>query len=191
MNNTSPLKSKQYYNTYALIIMLIYSFVAISLAINGWTKTWTHLGVYPSMKPIFADLRPLQGAALSIKEGFDPNYVNPGDPWGRAQNYPSIWMKIAGIIHIEKESNYVIFILSYILMYILCCYRMLIKYPSIWLILFLISSIQWLIFERGNNDMMMFSFIFLSLQLANDYIISVLIIIPSILKIYPFFAVLY
>jgi len=90
MQTTSQLRSKQYYNSYVLFTVLFYTFVVISLVINGWTKTWTHLGVNPSMKPIFADLRPLQGAALSIKEGFDPNYVNPGDPWGRAQNYPSI-----------------------------------------------------------------------------------------------------
>jgi len=100
-------------------------------------------------------------------------------------------MKIASIIHLEKESNYIIFILTYILIYILCCYRILIKYPSVWVILFLISSTQWLILERGNNDMMMFSFVFLSLQVANEVIISILIIIPSLLKIYPFFAVLY
>jgi hypothetical protein len=50
-----------------------------------------HVGV-PPMRPSFADVRAVTGACESVRLGFDPMLANPGDPWGRAFNYPRVWL---------------------------------------------------------------------------------------------------
>ena len=62
----------------------------------GWTRTWSALFVPRLLSP-FADMRVIQGAVISAKQGLNPHISNPNDIRGRSaelsadlgQNWPS------------------------------------------------------------------------------------------------------
>lgn len=64
-----------------------------------------HFVGVPPMRPSFADVRAVTGACESVRLGFDPMLANPGDPWGRAFNYPRVWLLLeplgVGAAHAE------------------------------------------------------------------------------------------
>ena len=91
-----------------LFSILIFFIIGISILSFGWTLTWTKLLV-PTMHPPFADLRTVQGSLASLAAGFDPQLINPGDPWDRPMNYPLIWMYVAKLLALDNELNYLIF----------------------------------------------------------------------------------
>lgn len=76
--------------------------LAGAIAALGWTPVWQTLGL-PSMSPPFADLRTVQGALATLAEGGDPRIANPGDPWGRAFNYPPVWLAVARALRDRKS----------------------------------------------------------------------------------------
>ena len=154
---------------------------------TGWMNTWMGLSV-PAMYPPFADLRTVQGAIFSVANGFDPQINNPGDPWGRAMNYPAIWIFLANIFSLNLENNYLIFICIYILAYLSICLLLLYRYSSIWILLAIFSGSSLLAVERGNNDLLVFSLIYVS-SLIPLFLSGLLIASASVLKIYPIFSV--
>ena len=153
----------------------------------GWTDTWAALLV-PTMYPPFADLRTVQGSILSLSQGFDPQLINPGDPWKRAMNYPSIWISIANLFSLNKELNYLIFVSTCVLIYLGSCFNILRKYPSLWMLIAIFSGSSLLAVERGNNDLMVFSLLYFS-SLTPALLSGVIIIFATTLKIYPIFSV--
>ncbi|MEY4457211.1 MAG: hypothetical protein RLY15_1475, partial [Bacteroidota bacterium] len=174
------------------IFSLIFSFICILILFSilkfGWTQTWAViLGPTITLKPYFADMRTVQGALLSIQQEFNPQLVNPGDPWGRPMNYPSVWVVISDFFALNFEKNYLIFIISSVTTYLSACLYLLRKYPSIWLLLAIFSGSSLLAIERGNNDLMVFILLFFSAS-KNLLLKSLLIIFAGVLKIYPFFS---
>ena len=157
------------------------------IIMTGWMNTWMGLSV-PAMYPPFADLRTVQGAIFSVANGFDPQINNPGDPWGRAMNYPAIWIFLANIFSLNLENNYLIFICIYILAYLSICLLLLYRYSSIWILLAIFSGSSLLAVERGNNDLLVFSLIYVS-SLIPLFLSGLLIASASVLKIYPIFSV--
>jgi hypothetical protein len=176
-------KEKFFYFIY-FFSFLIFIF---SLFLFGWTETWSHLGV-PTMKPIFADLRTVQGAYDSIALGFDPQIANPGDPWNRPLNYSKLWLGIGEIINIKNESNYVLFVSSYVFIYLLSFFNLLKNFPSFFMLICFFSGSSLLAIERGNIDLIIFSLLFTSVFLKRDSFKSLFIFFATILKIYPIFA---
>lgn len=172
-------------------LLFIYFFscliVIFSLFLFGWTETWSHLGV-PTMKPIFADLRAVQGAYDSIALGFDPQIANPGDPWHRPLNYSKLWLRIGEILNIKDESNYVLFVSSYVFIYLLSFFNLLKNFPSFLMLLCFFSGSSLLAIERGNIDLIIFSLLFTSAFLIRDSFKGLFIFFATILKIYPIFA---
>jgi hypothetical protein len=153
----------------------------------GWTHTWAALLV-PTMHPPFADLRTVQGSIFSLYQGFDPQSINPGDPWNRGMNYPSIWISIANFFSLNKEPNYLIFVSTYVLIYLWSCFNILRKNPSLWMLIAIFSGSSLLAVERGNNDLMVFSLLYFS-SLTPALLSGAIIIFASTLKIYPIFSV--
>lgn len=157
--------------------------LASCLYLFGWSNTWNSLGL-PSMSPAFADLRTVQGSLESIQGGFSPQIKNPGDPWARSMNYPSVWIEIAKVAHLQSEINYLAFVSGMIALYIYCCYRIFSLDPSPWALLLIFSGAPLLTIERGNNDLLIFSLLYFSTitpAVAN----VVLIFTATALKIYP------
>lgn len=172
-----------------LLSIFILSFILIlcGVLIAGWSETWSALLV-PTANPPFADLRTVQGSIYSISQGFDPQLINPGDPAKRPMNYPSIWADIAKLLSLDLEQNYLIFVCSYVSLYILVCFANLRQHPSLWILLLIFSGSSLLAIERGNNDLIVFNLLYFS-TIAPIIFSAALIIVASILKIYPIFTV--
>jgi hypothetical protein len=69
---------------------------AAGLAVAAWAlgagRVLTWAGA-PHMGLAFSDLHVIAAARAELAAGGDPYASNPGDPWGRVYNYPSVWMK--------------------------------------------------------------------------------------------------
>lgn len=172
-------------------IFLFICFLILFLILNlGWTQTWSMiLGPTITLEPYFADMRTVQGALLSIQQGFNPQLVNPGDPWGRPMNYPYVWVVISDFFSLDSEKNYLILIIFSVTTYLTICLNILRKYPSIWLLLTIFSGSSMLAIERGNNDLIVFILLYFSSS-TSLLLTSLLIICASILKIYPIFSII-
>ena len=166
-----------------LIFVLIISLFLSSLFFNGWKSSWNFVNVQ-SMEPIFADMRTIQGALKSESLGLNPWINNPGDPWNRSLNYPSVWIDVAKTFNLENEKFFFIFNLSIVSIYLLICLTLLLKTKSILLLLIIFSSSSLLIMERGNNDLVIFSIVYFSVNLLPLYSFF-LLSLASFLKIYP------
>lgn len=157
------------------------------LYVFGWMKTWIFLRV-PALYPPFADLRTVQAALKAIARGFDPRLINPDDPWSRRMNYPMIWVKIARVFGFASETKYLLFVSSCVIAYLVCVYDLLRKYPSIWLLVTIFSGSSLLAIERGNNDLLVFVLLYLSSIVSVLWMSAAMIMLGTILKIYPIFA---
>ncbi len=166
-----------------LIFVLLISLFLSSLFLNGWKASWYFVYV-PSAEPIFADMRFIQGALKSESLGSNPYINNPGDPWGRALNYPPIWIDIAKIFNLENENFFLMFNLTMVSIYLLICLILLLKVKSFLFLFIIFSSSSLLGIERGNSDLIIFSIIYFSLYLLPLYSFF-FISLASFLKIYP------
>lgn len=182
------MKTDRFNRVIVVAFVLIWVGIFSGIFAFGWLNTWKLLLV-PALSPSFADLRTVQSSLESIAMGYDPQIINPADPWNRSMNYPSIWIEIANFFNFQIESNYLIFIGGMILLYLIVCFLFLRKYPSVWLLLVLFSGASLLAVERGNNDLVIFSIVYFS-AITPALIGGVLILFGSILKIYPIFSVL-
>jgi hypothetical protein len=81
----------QMVNPWRVGLLALAACLAAALWALGWTAGFVWFGV-PAMEPPFADLRTISGAVSSVASGLDPRLENPGDPWGRAFNYPVVWI---------------------------------------------------------------------------------------------------
>jgi hypothetical protein len=164
------------------------STILISVLGVGWLETWSKLRV-PAMYPYFADLRTIQGSIDSEANGLNPQKMNPGDPWGRPMNYPSVWFDIANFFKLSDDLYFLIFGIVIVLSFLLSSAYLVGRFPSAWILIALFSGSTLLAIERGNNDLFVFFLIFLSLFLPQIFQILV-ISIAFLLKIYPVFAIL-
>ena len=141
------------------IFVSIISLFLISIFFYGWSKSWNFLKI-PAMDPIFADMRVVQGALKTELLGLNPYITNPGDPWDRIINYPSIWLDIAKILNLENENFFLIFNLFIVSIFLSICLLLLLKTKSYLLFFVIFSSSSLLGIERGNNDLLIFSIIY-------------------------------
>lgn len=154
----------------------------------GWTNTWSALHI-PTLSPIFADMRTVQGSILSEKQGFDPQISNPGDPWGRTLDYPKIWLGVANLFQLNNETNYLIFVCVFVLAYLVTCFFLLRNSPSPYLLLAIFSWPSLLAVERGNNDLLVFVLLFAGIALSQGYFRAITILLATVLKVFPVFSV--
>jgi hypothetical protein len=161
--------------------------IGISFLSFGWTETWTKLFV-PTMHPPFADLRTVQGSLVSFAAGFEPQLINPGDPWDRPMNYPLIWMYIAKLFSLDNEINYLTFVLIFVSIYIFICLNILRNHQSFWLLITLFSGSSLLAIERGNNDLIIFIILYMA-SIVPALSSMILIVFATTLKIYPIFSI--
>jgi hypothetical protein len=138
-----------------LLYLVLLSAGVTALALHGWTAFWTPLHVQ-TMSPPFADLRSIQGGLVSLARGSWPQRVNPGDPWGRTMDYPSVWLWLARVLRFRNETAFLAFGTSSVLLFVGGCTYLLARYPS-WLMLFgVVSPASLWVIERGNTDMLVF-----------------------------------
>lgn len=171
-----------------IFFILLWSFIGIGVTCYGWNITWKKLGVHV-LYPPFADMRTVQGSLMSIRLGYNPQINNPGDPWKRVMNYPKIWVRIAKIFRLDNETNFISFVTFYIIAYIGSCFLLLKNTPSVYLLLAMFSGVSLIAVERGNNDILVFVLIFFALYFPQTYFRVILLLLVTVLKIFPFFSI--
>ena len=146
------------------------------------------------MSPVFADTRTVQGALVSIEQGYNPQIENPGDPWQRPMNYPLIWVNIARFFQLENETNFLLFVVSYVIAYVVGCLILLWMFPSFYMLLAMFSGALLLAVERGNNDLLVFVLMLAGVLISRVphrlYARVPLFLSAAALKIYPAYAFL-
>jgi hypothetical protein len=152
----------------------------------GWTRTWSAVFV-PTMSPPFADMRVIQGAVISAKQGLNPHISNPNDPWKRLINYPLIWVKIGQAVNLPDESRFIQFCSLVILCFVGICAYILYRFPSFGLLACLLSTATLLGIERGNIDLIIYSLVFVFALVFPKTLSPVPIFVATALKLYPVF----
>ncbi len=149
------------------------------------------LGV-PVMEQRFADVRPITGAAVALAQGLDPLVVNPGDPWGRALNYPRVWLLPAmlGVGPEHSDALAIVLLLTFAAGLLLLLPLADSRGRTTMLVLCMCSPVTWLAIERANNDILVFT-----LLAAAAWALArrprtgtVLLGTAAMLKLYPIFA---
>jgi len=174
-----------------LLLVFIFLWASIGLSITrfGWESTWEFLHI-PAASPIFADMRTIQGSLISIERGYNPQLRNPGDPWHRVMNYPSIWITIANLFRLDNEANFLLFEFIWIFAYLLSCFWLLRDFPHLYLVATMFSGAALLAVERGNNDLIVFILLLTAVYTAQNSIKVFAFFLSVVLKIYPVFAIL-
>ncbi len=158
----------------------------LAIALLGWWTAWRLFGV-PTLEPVFADLRTIQAGLGAQRAGLDPQVVNPGDRWGRAMNYPSIWLGIARVLHWEREGNYLAFAIAADLAFVACCFDLIRRTRSWWIAALALSGACAFGLERGNNDLVVFVLLYVSAVAARP-LFAALVPLATVLKIFPMLA---
>jgi hypothetical protein len=157
--------------------------IVIAIGIFGWSTTWNGLMV-PAMPLPFADMRTVQGSLESTALGLNPQIENPGDPWDRRMNYPLLWVGIAEFFNFHSEISYLVFVSIMVSLYVYCCYRILLNTESVFALLIIFSGSSLLAVERGNNDLAIFTLLYLSAYVS-PLTRTVPLLVAVALKIYP------
>lgn len=170
----------------SLYLIAMASIAGVVLAV-GWDAGW---GVFfvDTISPIFGDLRPLQGALVSLEQGFDPYVENPGNPRGTLLNYPPIWLSIAMFLDLGDETHYLAVVLAYEAFFVAAIAYLLYRFPSWFLLLCALSGAVLMGVERGNVDILFFAVLVAAMVLPNGIGRAVLILISAVLKLFPILA---
>lgn len=156
------------------------------MATFGWHDAWSLLSV-DTLSVTFGDIRLLQGAVISMDMGLDPRIENPGFAKGTLFNHPPIWLAIGEFLQLDREQNFLAFVLIYLALFLLSLAKLISMYPSVTLLLASISGAVCMAIERGNNDVVVFLFVFGATLSARRFR-APLLLIAAILKLYPFAA---
>jgi hypothetical protein len=159
---------------------------------SDWVKTWRPFGV-PSMTPHFLDLYNIPTALETLHKGQDPLLANPADPLHRSLNYPRIWLYLFSAARVTRE-NVSIVALFFCAFYLACISFLILDtkhaIDAIILLLAGLSAGPLLAMERGNNDLLVFSLVFLACVVANKNLKSALFGVAALLKIFPLAAMI-
>jgi hypothetical protein len=187
-----------------LFAILIAYFMPIAIATNffsNYPDSWIKFNfIYPlvgTMLPPFADLRVITSGAECIRLGYDVLVANPCDPWQRPMNYPRIW-SVPASWGLDQSHTVILGILFGLLFFILVfvTIKRLNYIEALFYALILCSPSAMLAIERGNNDLIIFILLSLSLLIMKNktaiwrYFSYIIIMFAALLKLYPIFALI-
>jgi hypothetical protein len=150
----------------------------------------------PSTTPLFADTRTVTDSIDCLARGQDPYVTRACDPWHRLYNYPPIWLDARFLGVASRSSNFIGTGLSILSV----CVLLLLFNARSWisaLIIFLAVVSPSLLFavERGNIDQLIFFLLVIGFfwiehrrALSSVYFSGLLIVLLTVLKIYPIVA---
>lgn len=169
---------------------------AYFVGVHNYNVNITKLYQFPVMVPSFADLRVITSAYDSADLDYDPMVYNICDPWERPFNYPRIWM-VFSIFGITQKHTSVIGVALAFIFYMCLAWlvipRIKLKTSIIYIIAVLSPAVV-LGVERGNTDLIIFIILALALlflrrgRRVTDIVSCLLILLSSILKLFPIFA---
>ncbi|HYO05796.1 MAG TPA: glycosyltransferase 87 family protein [Phototrophicaceae bacterium] len=187
-----------------LFAILIAYFMPIAIATNffsNYPDSWIKFNfIYPlvaTMLPPFADLRVITSGAECIRLGYDVLVVNPCDPWKRPMNYPRIW-SVPASWGLDQSHTVILGILFGLLFFslVFVTIKRLNYIEALFYALILCSPSAMFAIERGNNDIIVFILLSLSLLIMKNktaiwrYFSYIIIMFAAILKLYPIFALI-
>jgi hypothetical protein len=182
-----------------LLAILIVYFVPIfiaSLAPN-YPESWKSPWIFPlvlKILPSFADLRVITAGAECVRLGYDVLIENPCDPWQRQMNYPRVW-SIPASWGLNQSHTVILGLLCGSLFFILTFITIehLNYIEALFYALVLCSPSVMFAVERGNNDLIIFTLLALSLLTLKSRssiwysFFYIIMLLASILKLYPIF----
>ena len=173
-------------------LWLVPLLILVSAFSSGWVGTWRTLGV-PSVMPHFADLYSIPAAVETLHQGGDPLVMNSRDPYHRSMNYPRVWLYLFSAAEITRGNVSVVAII-FCAFYLTCISLLLIQIRHVLdalIMLFASLSVAPLLaMERGNNDHVVFTLVFLACVVTNKYVKSGLFSAGALLKFYPVIAMI-
>lgn len=172
--------------------------VGLFVAIVGWLVLGhrfyelEHLGI-ATMQPRFVDAHVISGASASLARGCDPLVENPGDPLGRAMNYPRVWL-LPVLAGLDLPHTWVLVsvFLAAFGVGVLCLVPLArTTGTALLLAAALFSPVVWLAVERGNCDLLMFGLVATAawLTVRSPRAAAACVGAAAVLKLYPVFAV--
>ena len=173
------------------VLLLLSSVIFLGTSfIIGFDQLWKLWNI--PVRPYFADLLVITGAGDSLREGFDPLYLNPGDPWHRELNYPRIWQHIVSNLGIGKQDTLALGIVFITLfLFSTCiCFPPYDKSTAVLLYFAICSPAAMLAIERANSDILLFFVLAIMLIVSrlSGLLTALLLLIASFLKFFPIFA---
>ncbi|MGE3474808.1 MAG: hypothetical protein AB7H70_03275 [Rhodospirillaceae bacterium] len=185
LSNRFPSKARL---ALAGLLLIAHLGVIVTGLSGDWNPTFARLTV-PAMPQPFGDFRVVAAAPVSADQGLDPLVANPNDPGNRRLNYPRVWISIGRLFPGEDgviaAGLILAFLFSGIVAWLIATQRTM--SASIGLLVVSLSPATWLALERGNNDLLIFGLIALGILIPWRYR-TVLLGVATILKIYPFVA---
>jgi len=182
--------NEKYGKVFFIASSLVIGLVILSLfKIYGYDETWKLWRVLV-LHPQFSDFQLIPGSAESFREGIEPTQRNPGDPEKRIFNYPAFWRLF---FYTGITLNDTVWI---VLVMLVLFFASVFLFPqnitildSIAMLLIIFSPAAMLLYERGNVDLIVF-FLCAMIVLSVDYspyITAALLILATIVKLFPFF----
>ena len=176
--------------TLLLLILLGCAALASSFVFHGYERTWSSLGIYP-LSPYFSDARVITASAEAKALGFDPMVYNPLLPKGVVMDYPRIWQLLFHLGIDQKDTIYfeAVFVSLFFLGVFLFAGE--INQPiAVALACGVFSPAVLLGIERGNNDLVIFFLLALSLMVIRKSTVASagVIAFAFVLKLFPVFA---
>ena len=188
------MKTEYYFKLSNLILPLVVSSFVMFLSFdnNLWLEFWRAVNV-PSQLPPFSDLDAINDALLSKKEGYNPYIENPNAITQGKYLYPSIWLYLFDFLHLNNSTLFKVFNFLLIYFYVFILIDLVRKFNNkkliLPIILFFFSTNNFLLLERLNIEIIVFSITYLAV-ISNKKILKILFFFASIiLKIFPFFSI--
>lgn len=179
-----------------LTIMGCFSLLLFTTLLPQNFKIWRSFGV-PSMSPSFADTR--GGVTVPLESHLEGDKIwqpNARDPWGRAFNFPRVWLLLEPLGINQSHTN--IIGLSLALIFFACLWRLaqgLSLKEGLYFSLLAFSPVTLFAVERGNVDLLMFALLAAAamlFDLRNSYRLAgsaALVMLAAIAKLFPFFGI--
>ena len=173
---------------FLLTIFIIY----LSYNAELWLNFWSTLSISPVIPP-FSDLDSILKTLLSRNFGFNVYLENPHDPTHGVYLYPSIWLDIFEFLKLSTRIYFKAFNFIIIFIYFFIIQDLYIKNSKkifrIFIIIFFFSTTNFLILERLNIEIIIFSFIYFA-TISKNYFLKVLFFISALAgKVFPIFSI--
>jgi len=171
--------------------------VGLFVAVTGWLVfghrfyLLEHIGI-GTMQPRFVDAHVITGARESLARGCDPLIENPGDPLGRALNYPRIWLLLPAAGLGIEQTGWLVAAFLVVFGLGLASLLPLARTTGAALLLaaVLFAPTTWLAVERGNCELAMFGLVAGAAWLVarSPGCATAVVGLAAMLKLYPVFA---
>jgi len=179
-----------------LPLPFILSFFVLYLSLDHevWVIFWKTLNI-PALTPPFSDMDSILKTNLSKKAGFNVYLENPHDPTHGLYVYPLIWLSIVDFLKLDNPISFQIFNYIIIFSYFFIIQNLFIKnirkLSGFLIIIFFFSTTNFLILERLNVDIIIFSLVYFAIISNKHTLKSFFFLLALFGKVYPIFSIFF